>query len=243
MSGAPPAAAAVGIGIWVLFGWCWMMSTEAQRQPVVICFGLVTVAAFAGGWGLSMLLGASGLSSIGAAIGGGMALLAVAPVWTAGGRRTLDVVVPGAITGVSVARLGCLFEGCDFGRLADGPMSVAYGPSSRAWEVHVLEYGLSIESPVSLAVHPFGGYLAIWGFLCAAAGQWWRRRTDQFGGGAVVAAVLFCGGGGAIEWLREPATVIQWTDGLSVYPAVYWAMAAALIAGWIWLQYRLGGRR
>ncbi len=210
---------------------------------MVVHFGLVTTAAFAGGWGLSMVLGASGLSSIGAAIGGGTALVVLAPFWTASGRRALDVLVPGAIAGVSVARLGCLFEGCDFGRLADGPMSVAYGPSSRAWEVHVLEYGLSIESPVSLAVHPFGGYLAFWGLGCAVVGQWWRRRSGRAGSGAVVAAALFFGGGGAIEWLREPATVARWTDGVSVYPAVYWTIAAAIIGGWTILQYRLGARR
>lgn len=228
----PVGAMAVGLGIWVFFGWCWVTAGVRMRAGAVAAFGLVVASAFVLGAGVSWLQAGPGLSSLGAGAGAVLAVgvgLVARPEPT---RRLLDGLVPGGIAGLAVARAGCLFEGCDFGRLADSGLAVVYPADTRAWTVHVGEYGLSATSPTSLAVHPFGAYLAVWGLICAVGGEWLRRRTDSVGRAAVYSATGFVVGGGLIELVREPATVPTLGDGWSVYPLAYWAAAAGLVAWW-----------
>ena len=140
-----------------------------------------------------------------------------------------DRLFPGGVAGLAIARLGCLIEGCDFGRPWEGLGAVIYDRHSRAWAYHVLEYELSPASPWSLAVHPFAAYLAVWGLCVAGLGEWLRRRSRSDGRGATLSAALFLVGAGVIEWWREPATVPQVTDGLSIYPFIYWLMSVAVL--------------
>ena len=91
-----------------------------------------------------------------------------------------------------------------------------------------------------MAVYPFAGYLAVWGLGCAVFGQWWRRRGAGDGKAAVVSGLAFLIGGGAIEWLREPATVVNIADGVSVYPLIYWLAAVAAVVGSRWSKFGSG---
>ncbi len=179
-----------------------------------------------------MLVGEAGLSSLGGIAASAVILLFVAPPWQVEKRWLLDGLVPGGIAGLSLARMGCLWEGCDFGGLTEGPLAVVHGAGTRAWEVQVTHYELSPASAVSDPVHPFAAYLALWGLMAAVAGEWWRRRENRPGRAAMVGAIIFFAGGGAIEWLREPETVIQLADGVSAYPSLYWA--GAIGAGLVW---------
>lgn len=232
---------AIGVGIWVFFGWMWLGAGPKRRLETVAAFGVVAAAAFVGGASPWLFTGRLELSSVPALAAAAVALAAVAVFGSTSPRTLIDRLAPAGIAGLSVSRLGCLFEGCDFGRLADRAPAVIYPDSSRAWEIHVAEYGLSPFSSTSLAVHPFAGYLALWGLGCAAVGEWWRRQYRPAGEAAAVTALLFLAGAGAIEWLREPAAAPTIVDGWSVLPAVYWAGAAAVFTGWWW--WRRNARR
>ena len=91
-------------------------------------------------------------------------------------------------------------------------------------------------SHASLAVHPFGGYLAAWGVVSVVVGEWCRRRGGAAGWAAMVAATVFLVGGGAIEWLREPLTVVRIGEMISAYPFLYWIGAVATAGLGLWFQ-------
>ena len=230
---------AIAAGMWVFVVWCWMTGGQ-DRGRVVSAGGLMA----AGGVGASVLsgwlVGGFGLSSLGAIAGGTAVGLALVGPFRFVDSGDLDCLIPAGVAGLSVARLGCLVEGCDFGRIGEVGPTVVYGSGSRAWEYHVAEYGLSPMSSTSMAVYPFAGYLAIWGLGCAVFGQWWRRRGAADGKAAVVSGVAFLIGGGAIEWLREPATVVNIVDGVSVYPLIYWLAAVAAVVGSRWSKFGSG---
>lgn len=200
---------------------------------MVATFGLLMAFVFAGGVGASWLLaGQLGLASVGAMGGAAVGAGVLLRPWRNKERWKLDHLVIGGLVGLAVARLGCLFEGCDFGRPTEGAPSVVHEAGTRAFDVHVVQYGLEPTAQASLAVHPFALYLAVWGFAAALYGQWRRSRHDKPGRPAVAAAALFLVGGGAIEWLREPAVVLELSDGLSAYPFIYWA--GAICVGLLW---------
>lgn len=236
--GEVASAPAVGVGVWVFFGWCWLGAHSEHRAVVAAGFGLVVAAAFGFGWLGGMVMANPGFSSL-AAMAGAASAMAVIDGFTAGRSRWMvDLLVCGGLAGLAVARLGCLLEGCDFGRPFDGSWAVEHPAGSRAWSVHVHEYGLATGAERSLSVHPFGAYLAGWGMACAAVGEVLRRLKIAPGVPAMVAAGLFLVGGGVVEWFREPATVVQIADGVSAYPAVYWAFAAAVVAGGLVVRRR-----
>ncbi len=224
----------VSVGTLVFLGWVLFAAPSGQRRDVLAAFGLIVAGAFSGGLAHGFIAsGGLALSSLGALAGGAAGLALSALVWRWRTLEMADLVVPGGIAGLAVARLGCLFDGCDFGRPAQVGMAVIYDRDTRAWAYHVVEYELSPASPVSLAVHPFAAYLAIWGLISAAMGEVIRRRTGTAGYGALTGAALFLVGGGVIEWWREPATVPNLVEGLSVYPFIYWIGAAVVVVmGW-----------
>lgn len=226
-------AIGVGVGLWVILGWSWIGVQRGRRLQVMALYGLVCATALGVGVLWPWWVGNGGASSL-AAIGGATVALAVfVRPWHKETRWMMDHLVPGGIAGLSVARVGCVFDGCDFGRITESAPSVIHEVNTRAWEVHVVEYGLSIDSTQSLPVHPFALYLAAWGVLAAAFGEWMRRRRHGAGAAAMASAAVFFAGGGFIEWLREPVTVPALAEGVPVYPLLYWIGAAVAAAiGW-----------
>lgn len=78
------------------------------------------------------------------------------PFWTMG-----DLIAPGALVGMAVGRVGCLFNGCCYGLPADLPFSVVYtNPNSYA--------------PIGIPMHPTQIYHIIWNLL--AFGAIWGLR-------------------------------------------------------------------
>ncbi len=236
----PFSSVAVGAGVWVFALWAWLSTEEQRRVETAAAFGVVVAAAFAVGAIPSLWQDSLALSSVGAGIG---AVGALAGFWLLSDRsdpELFDRLVPAGIAGLSVARVGCLFDGCDFGRVTEAVPAVIYGPDTRAWQMHVVEYGLSPGSDASLPVLPFAAYLALWGLFAAGVGQWWRRRDGRGGEPAFVAALVFLVGAGGIEWLRDPAMVPGFVDAISVLPFVYWTAACIVTVGW-WSLRRSNG--
>lgn len=235
-------AMGAGVGLWVFFGWCLITARRGQRLWLVAVFGLTAAASFAGAFGWARLAGDGGLSSLGAMGGAAVAVVGAVRPWHRENRRLLDRLIPGGLAGLAVARAGCLFDGCDFGRVTEFWPSVVHEATTPAWQVHVAEYGLAPQSDYTLSVHPFALYLAVWGLVSALFGEWLRRRHTGPGAAAMASAALFFAGGGMIEWLREPTTALQLGDGILVYPWVYWSAAVATMWAWRWCWRRGDGR-
>ena len=234
--GWPVSASALGIGIWVFFAWCWLRAPAVARLELVASFGFVVVAGIAAGLLGGLATDETGLSSLGGVVGAGAALVALIRPWRPQRRWMADHLIPAGVAGLAVARLGCLFQGCDFGRRTDGALAVVHEAGSRAWEFHQTYFEMSAGADTSLAVHPFAAYLALWGLVSALIGEWIRRYNRGPGVAGVACATVFLAGGGAIESMREPATVIQIADGISAYPLLYWMGALAAGLAWWWLE-------
>ena len=226
----PASSAAIGVGVCVFFVWCWLSTRNHRfRLEIIALLGFSGVAAFLGGLLLPWLVGESGLSSLGALMGAGLVLLAL-PLRTGLDRwRAADHLVPAGIAGLSVARLGCLFEGCDFGKVTGGDWGVVHEAGTRAFDAHVIFYQMSPFEAGSLSVHPFALYLALWGIAAAGVGEWRRSKGDGPGASAMLAAAVFFFGGAVIEFFREPQMVHQVVDGVSVYPVLYFGGALVAI--------------
>lgn len=229
----PVASTAIGVGIWTTFAWIWFSCPRERRFEMCALAGIAVTAAFGAGIVAGILVGEFALSSLGALFGGALAMIFASPPLRAVERWKWDHLVPAGLAGLAVARVGCLLEGCDFGRLADGGLRVVYGEGTRAWSMHIVEHGLSPSSAISYPVHPFGGYLALWGLAAAIIGALWRRRNPIAGMAASLSALVFFAGGGMIELLREPTTVPHLVEGVSLYPFLYWG-AAIVAAGACW---------
>jgi len=135
-----------------------------------------------------------GFSSIGAYAGASSCM-----VWTL--RRFkqpfwpyADAMAPGLMVAAAVARLGCFWAGCDFGRLAVGlPWAVRYPRGTAAFR-YLDEIGMvGGYQRVGLPMHPFPLYEAL-PVLALGLALLWRPRllgsvTGQLTSGC---AVIYC---------------------------------------------------
>jgi prolipoprotein diacylglyceryltransferase len=108
-----------------------------------------------------------------------------------------DLTVPCLAVLTAVTRVGCYAFGCDFGvplsagapgwlkALGTFPHwpegTIPHGAGAPAWMQHVMERGLSPQSPVSLPVHPTQLYEVILGALFLG-GYFVARRHQRFRG-------------------------------------------------------------
>lgn len=179
---------------------------------------------------------APGHSSFGAMVGGGAVLLG----WWVLSRQnlvsrlsssdasgngpqsaklnTLDALVLAGLSGLGLARVGCLSNGCDFGRLTDVPWALHYGPGTAAYMQHLKSGLIAWGAPESLGVHPFALYLSLGVLIITLTGtaMLWTRRVPPgrvgLGCGMGYLVVRFL-----VEWARDPATVLEIWAGFNVH--------------------------
>lgn len=198
-------------------------------KPLAL-LGLAAGSALALGALSSLAMGGDGFSSVGALAG---ALGVVAAFrWACGARETaalIDVVTPSGFVALGFARLGCLFEGCDFGRPTDGWASVSYAAPHPVWFHHVAIGQVKMGASWSAAIHPFPLYIALPLALlivaaCAVPGGAGRRAVLVVFGYAVVRTVA--------ELFRDPASTfgvgfltpgIVGGFGLAALAFIYWS--------------------
>ncbi len=234
---------ALGVGVWLSAMVAWWVGDGQRRWDRLMIWGWVVAAAFGGGVAMTWLMGGVGLSSRGGAVVVfGVLVGALGIAWRQGPGsvervwRECDWMAPSLLTGLSVARLGCLWEGCDIGRPTESSLAVVHPPGTRGFEAQVLAYDVSPLASAGMEVHPFALYLGGWGLMCAVIGGVWRRRARRRGEAAVVTLMTFGAGGALIEGLREPA--LAWTvSGVLLYPAMYISGALAVSLLW-WLSWR-----
>jgi len=97
------------------------------------------------------------------------------PLW-----RLADVLAPSIALGCVFGRLGCLMNGCCYGRPAALPWAIRFPHDSPAWQQH-RALGLADEQGRSAWVHPTQLYDALLN-LALYAGLAWLFRRRRFDG-------------------------------------------------------------
>jgi phosphatidylglycerol:prolipoprotein diacylglycerol transferase len=108
-----------------------------------------------------------------------------------------DLAAPAVALGYAVARVGCFFDGDDFGAASALPWAVRYGPGTDAWAAHAARGWIASNATASLAVHPVQLYLALAGFSIFL---YLHRRSLPRGAAVGTAALAY----GAARLLLEP---------------------------------------
>lgn len=219
----------VGVGIWAAFAYLWTIAPArgVQRGDAFAAFGLGGLGGIVGArlmwliaqgralegyrW-LDMLnpLGA-GYSSMGFLAGAGLVILAMTECDFFEGtsrRSLLDLVVPAGLLGLAFARLGCIFNGCDFGKVTEsGWFAIRYAQGSLAWQQHAKRGLIESTDAWSMPTHAFPLYSALVTIMVVV----WvsvgscrpNERPRPAGKIALRAIVAFCMAQILLEFLRE----------------------------------------
>jgi|GEM_PF-3337604 len=124
-------------------------------------------------------------------------------------RHTLDVLVLAGLSGLGFARLGCLANGCDFGRVTQVAWALRYLPGTEAYAHHLMSEQIGWGAPWSLGVHPFALYLALGSFgIVLTAATLLSTRTFRPGRIAGWSGIAYLVWRFLAEWTRDPATVL-----------------------------------
>ena len=209
----------------------------APYQIWVLITGLMAVAAVGGrltAWLISpqdvpqpLNPFSTGYASMGAILGGGVFSLPFVRMKTF--WKLADVLVPSLLVGLAATRVGCLFQGCDFGvPMATG---VAYLAPSPAFELHRSLGLVSASALHSLPTFPLPVVLAAGGVLGVVVGV---RYQSTDGTGALLAALTYF-------LMRSAAEPFRAVDGVNVnLPASTLGVTVILVV-W-WLRRRQGDR-
>jgi phosphatidylglycerol:prolipoprotein diacylglycerol transferase len=76
-----------------------------------------------------------------------------------------DALVPALLLGVSIGRVGCFFNGDDFGIRSRLPWAVCYPPGSEAFADHLSRGWIALSDAHSLPVHPVQLYASLFALL------------------------------------------------------------------------------
>ena len=260
---------------------CWLIARTATRNGIgpsdavqTLCFGLLGgflgarlgyVAINSGGWALwrdTFDYGLGGLFGYGAYVGGLVGVGIATRKNFFAFRIWLDRATPTLLLCTGLTRLGCYFQGCDFGRPlgAKAPIIIsvlgtfprwsqtpdgAYS-GSPAWLQHVSNFGLSTGAAASLPTHPTQLYEALFAW-CAALLAYFIHKSSQFPGRTfLVMAMIYGLGRFLLEFLRgdpergilpfahnSPAGVVgSWSQVIALSSVI-----AALV---VWRHWSLG---
>lgn len=145
----------------------------------------------------------------GGAAGGLLALIVYCRYKSLDSWNVGDAIAPAGALGHAIGRIGCLFQGCCYGRVCHLPWAIRF-PANRDFELfynpafaaHVERYGLSPDAPYSLPVHPSQLYesvlnLAICGILL------WLSPRRRFRGQLVLSyGTLYAASRFSVEFTR-----------------------------------------
>lgn len=237
----PPYSFWLGLGLLVALAYSQLLARfqGAARLEVLAMLGLCGVGALLGAPLVGLVfrpggeLSWAGGSSVGIMLGG--VVVAGVLYFVVERRRWLglvDVVVPAGLLGLGVAHLGCLFRGCDFGRVTEASWAVAYARGSGPWFWHQVHHGLGFNGAQSLGTHPFGAYLGGGAIVVVAALTLWslRRRGFPPGTMAALSALGYLVVRFIAEFTREPVTLRAFGQGFhALHPMLLLGIGAVLL--------------
>ncbi len=111
-------------------------------------------------WTEIFMVQRGGLVYYGGLIGAALACLIYASVRTLPLWKLADVLTPSVALGCVFGRIGCLLNGCCFGRVCSMPWAIRFPNQSFAWQQQ-FDLGLVGKSDPSLPVHPTQIYDAL----------------------------------------------------------------------------------
>jgi phosphatidylglycerol:prolipoprotein diacylglycerol transferase len=106
------------------------------------------------------------------------------PLW-----KITDILAPSIALGNVLGRIGCLLNGCCYGRVCAAPWAIRFPNGSYAWEQHY-QQGLVGEHDPSLPVHPTEIYDALLNFIVYLFLAWLFRHKKF--DGQIFATYLLC---------------------------------------------------
>jgi len=91
------------------------------------------------------------------------------------GWKIADILAPSIALGNAIGRIGCLLNGCCYGRVCHLPWAIRFPNQSAAWQQH-FQAGLVGKGDPSLPVHPTEIYDALLNFALYLGLAWLFRR-------------------------------------------------------------------
>lgn len=179
MSGASLPAALAGPGmLWVIAALaglaCAVIVARRDRLSPREMYGAGVVCMLFGFWGARLLgmvyygsggqplpwlrFWVGGTAQYGAFLGGGLAMLLFLALRRLPILSYFDAVAPAVALTVSIGRVGCFFNGDDFGTLSHLPWAVRFPPGTEAYADHLARGWIASGAGWSLPVHPIQLY-------------------------------------------------------------------------------------
>jgi phosphatidylglycerol:prolipoprotein diacylglycerol transferase len=169
-----------------------------------------------------------GSGSWGGYLGGLVGMWAYLRLTRASTLPYLDIAPVAALLAPAIGRWGCLFAGCDFGRVTSVPWAIHYPQGSPAYQTHMAISELPFDATQSLGVHPLPIYLSLNAlFLFLVLTAIWRRTEHRPGITLAAAWILYGSSRFFWEFLRDPAAGGA-SSGLSL---PQWMAVAAICVG------------
>lgn len=214
--------------VFALFGGCALAGFAGARLAWIVLAPDAAKASLP--WRAMLDPTAGGFASVGLLAGAG--LVAAGAIAAAGERAWcwLDALVPAGLVGLAAARLGCLANGCDWGRPADLAWAVRYPAASPPWHTHLGEGLIEAGQVWSAPVHPLPAYLAVASITVAiGALVWLWRHRPPAGAVATTAAAGYLALRLVAELFRAPQTVGWQAGAINVHHLVLGAALAVVV--------------
>ena len=160
--------------------WCCVIALLGALAGATL-LGLYDYGPLDGSWNFLV----RGKSFCGGLAGGALAAALFLFLRKVSIARYGDVIVTALALGYAIGRVGCFFNGCDFGIVSTVPWSVCYPPGTEPYETHLARGWITADQPLSLAVHPVQLYsaacgLVIFCILVFSNSRWPGARICQF---------------------------------------------------------------
>jgi phosphatidylglycerol:prolipoprotein diacylglycerol transferase len=157
------------------------------------------------------------------------------PVW-----QVLDVLAPAIGLGVAIGRIGCLLNGCCWGKPSDLPWAITFPAKSIPWTDQVNQGLISETAARSLPVHPTQIYLALAGLALMAATLLYYRHRRHHGDVMALLMLGYAVTRFGIEFLRadEPLMSNHLTMSQNISIVIF---GGAFLLGW-WRRRREEGK-
>lgn len=141
--------------------------------------------------------------------------------------RFADATFPAVGVAVFFIRIGCFLNGCCFGAITSGPLSMRFPSEARVWQWQVTQGYVPVTSAYSLPVHPLQVYFALLGLLLLVLGLRWQE-TKRFEGQVWVNFYLvFFAGTFLLEFLRATPLHLNFIMAATVVLVTAWLGARA----------------
>jgi phosphatidylglycerol:prolipoprotein diacylglycerol transferase len=166
-----------------------------------------------------------GLAVYGAVIGVILAIVIYCLVKKLSIWQIGDIISPGALVGMAIGRIGCVFNGCCYGLATSLPWAVDYTcPTS--------------YSPLGVPMHPTQIYHIIWNL--AAFGVLWslRRKLKPTGSVFLLYLAFYAAGDLIIRFFREGEPFLFGLQQAQLIGIIMLVITVSWLAVRIWLAKR-----